>query len=170
MHRPCVCSETFSFVLTGEDGSRWFCYCRKILVSAVKLNICAWIMDSRARVFVCVMAAHHLLTQHLWGHVNHKPYHFWIDDRAHKEFVHFPSLLPHRETIRTLFKTPHFFIKFVWIWMFTVNFCCIFLIYFVSCLWHMTLCLYSSPVGRGRGFLRCTVLSASWAVSTCLRR
>ncbi|XP_064876816.1 DENN domain-containing protein 2C isoform X3 [Oncorhynchus nerka] len=24
-------SETFSFVLTGEDGSRWFCYCRKIL-------------------------------------------------------------------------------------------------------------------------------------------
>lgn len=27
-------SETFSFVLTGEDGSRWFCYCRKILVSA----------------------------------------------------------------------------------------------------------------------------------------
>lgn len=29
----CVDSETFSFVLTGEDGSRWFCYCRKILVS-----------------------------------------------------------------------------------------------------------------------------------------
>lgn len=29
-----VYSETFSFVLTGEDGSRWFCYCRKILVSA----------------------------------------------------------------------------------------------------------------------------------------
>ncbi|XP_033484013.2 DENN domain-containing protein 2C isoform X1 [Epinephelus lanceolatus] len=27
-HMP---SETFSFVLTGEDGSRWFCYCRKIL-------------------------------------------------------------------------------------------------------------------------------------------
>ncbi|XP_019718696.1 DENN domain-containing protein 2C [Hippocampus comes] len=27
-HTP---SETFSFVLTGEDGSRWFCYCRKIL-------------------------------------------------------------------------------------------------------------------------------------------
>ncbi|KAJ0036621.1 hypothetical protein NQD34_005298 [Periophthalmus magnuspinnatus] len=26
-------SETFSFVLTGEDGSRWFCYCRKILPS-----------------------------------------------------------------------------------------------------------------------------------------
>uniref|UniRef100_A0A8C7HJI2 DENN domain containing 2C n=1 Tax=Oncorhynchus kisutch TaxID=8019 RepID=A0A8C7HJI2_ONCKI len=25
-------SETFSFVLTGEDGSRWFCYCRKILI------------------------------------------------------------------------------------------------------------------------------------------
>ncbi|XP_010793470.1 DENN domain-containing protein 2C isoform X2 [Notothenia coriiceps] len=24
-------SETFSFVLTSEDGSRWFCYCRKIL-------------------------------------------------------------------------------------------------------------------------------------------
>uniref|UniRef100_A0A8C7YC51 DENN/MADD domain containing 2C n=1 Tax=Oryzias sinensis TaxID=183150 RepID=A0A8C7YC51_9TELE len=24
-------SETFSFVLTGEDGSRWFGYCRKIL-------------------------------------------------------------------------------------------------------------------------------------------
>ncbi|XP_070824524.1 DENN domain-containing protein 2C isoform X2 [Chaetodon trifascialis] len=29
-HMP---SETFSFVLTGEDGSRWFCYCRKILPS-----------------------------------------------------------------------------------------------------------------------------------------
>ncbi|XP_077575120.1 DENN domain-containing protein 2C isoform X1 [Stigmatopora nigra] len=29
-HTP---SETFSFVLTGEDGSRWFCYCRKILPS-----------------------------------------------------------------------------------------------------------------------------------------
>ncbi|KAE8293151.1 DENN domain-containing protein 2C [Larimichthys crocea] len=29
-HAP---SETFSFVLTGEDGSRWFCYCRKILPS-----------------------------------------------------------------------------------------------------------------------------------------
>ncbi|XP_034029237.1 DENN domain-containing protein 2C [Thalassophryne amazonica] len=28
-----VPSETFSFVLTGEDGSRWFCYCRKILPS-----------------------------------------------------------------------------------------------------------------------------------------
>nr|XP_057940049.1 DENN domain-containing protein 2C isoform X2 [Doryrhamphus excisus] len=28
VHAP---SETFSFVLTGEDGSRWFCYCRKIL-------------------------------------------------------------------------------------------------------------------------------------------
>ncbi|KAF0036736.1 hypothetical protein F2P81_012048 [Scophthalmus maximus] len=28
-HMP---SETFSFVLTGEDGSRWFCYCRKILI------------------------------------------------------------------------------------------------------------------------------------------
>lgn len=28
-----VQSETFSFVLTGEDGSRWFCYCRKILPS-----------------------------------------------------------------------------------------------------------------------------------------
>ncbi|XP_068452962.1 DENN domain-containing protein 2C isoform X2 [Clinocottus analis] len=27
-HMP---SETFSFVLTGEDGSRWFCYCCKIL-------------------------------------------------------------------------------------------------------------------------------------------
>ncbi|KAJ8257737.1 hypothetical protein GJAV_G00189130 [Gymnothorax javanicus] len=26
-------SETFSFVLTGEDGSRWFGYCRKILPS-----------------------------------------------------------------------------------------------------------------------------------------
>ncbi|XP_026865792.2 DENN domain-containing protein 2C [Electrophorus electricus] len=26
-----VNSETFSFVLTGEDGSRWFGYCRKIL-------------------------------------------------------------------------------------------------------------------------------------------
>ncbi|CDQ74281.1 unnamed protein product [Oncorhynchus mykiss] len=26
-------SETFPFVLTGEDGSRCFCYCRKILVS-----------------------------------------------------------------------------------------------------------------------------------------
>uniref|UniRef100_A0AAY5L7U0 UDENN domain-containing protein n=1 Tax=Esox lucius TaxID=8010 RepID=A0AAY5L7U0_ESOLU len=26
-------SETFSFVLTGEDGSRWFCYCRKIMPS-----------------------------------------------------------------------------------------------------------------------------------------
>lgn len=26
-------SETFSFVLTGEDGSRWFGYCRKLLVS-----------------------------------------------------------------------------------------------------------------------------------------
>ncbi|KAF2982357.1 hypothetical protein EK904_005401 [Melospiza melodia maxima] len=24
-------SETFSFVLTGEDGSRWFGYCRKLL-------------------------------------------------------------------------------------------------------------------------------------------
>uniref|UniRef100_A0A3Q2FCG2 DENN/MADD domain containing 2C n=1 Tax=Cyprinodon variegatus TaxID=28743 RepID=A0A3Q2FCG2_CYPVA len=29
-HTP---SETFSFVLTGEDGSRWFCYCRRILPS-----------------------------------------------------------------------------------------------------------------------------------------
>ncbi|KAM7410902.1 hypothetical protein PAMA_021055 [Pampus argenteus] len=29
-HMP---SETFSFVLTGEDGSRWFCYCCKILPS-----------------------------------------------------------------------------------------------------------------------------------------
>ncbi|XP_026189379.1 DENN domain-containing protein 2C isoform X3 [Mastacembelus armatus] len=29
-HMP---SETFSFVLTSEDGSRWFCYCRKILPS-----------------------------------------------------------------------------------------------------------------------------------------
>ncbi|MEQ2196361.1 hypothetical protein XENOCAPTIV_020329 [Xenoophorus captivus] len=27
-----IYSETFSFVLTGEDGSRWFCYCRKILI------------------------------------------------------------------------------------------------------------------------------------------
>lgn len=26
-------SETFSFVLTGEDGSRWFGYCKKLLVS-----------------------------------------------------------------------------------------------------------------------------------------
>ncbi|XP_024149474.1 DENN domain-containing protein 2C [Oryzias melastigma] len=26
-----ISSETFSFVLTGEDGSRWFGYCRKIL-------------------------------------------------------------------------------------------------------------------------------------------
>ncbi|KAL1021124.1 hypothetical protein UPYG_G00009120 [Umbra pygmaea] len=26
-------SETFSFVLTGEDGSRWFCYCRKLVPS-----------------------------------------------------------------------------------------------------------------------------------------
>ncbi|XP_053281028.1 DENN domain-containing protein 2C isoform X1 [Pleuronectes platessa] len=33
--KPCahMPSETFSFVLTGEDGSRWFCYCRKILPS-----------------------------------------------------------------------------------------------------------------------------------------
>ncbi|XP_023687100.2 DENN domain-containing protein 2C isoform X1 [Paramormyrops kingsleyae] len=33
--RPCgeLPSETFSFVLTGEDGSRWFGYCRKILPS-----------------------------------------------------------------------------------------------------------------------------------------
>nr|XP_020468235.1 DENN domain-containing protein 2C [Monopterus albus]XP_020468236.1 DENN domain-containing protein 2C [Monopterus albus] len=29
-HMP---SETFSFVLTGEDGSRWFCYCCRILPS-----------------------------------------------------------------------------------------------------------------------------------------
>uniref|UniRef100_W5MWR8 DENN domain containing 2C n=1 Tax=Lepisosteus oculatus TaxID=7918 RepID=W5MWR8_LEPOC len=28
-----ITSETFSFVLTGEDGSRWFGYCRKILPS-----------------------------------------------------------------------------------------------------------------------------------------
>lgn len=27
------CSETFSFVLTGEDGSRRFGYCRRLLVS-----------------------------------------------------------------------------------------------------------------------------------------
>lgn len=27
-------SETFSFVLTGEDGSRWFGYCKKLLVSS----------------------------------------------------------------------------------------------------------------------------------------
>lgn len=26
------CSETFSFVLTGEDGSRRFGYCRRLLV------------------------------------------------------------------------------------------------------------------------------------------
>lgn len=26
-------SETFSFVLTGEDGSRWFGYCKKLVVS-----------------------------------------------------------------------------------------------------------------------------------------
>ncbi|XP_069383198.1 DENN domain-containing protein 2C isoform X2 [Paralichthys olivaceus] len=33
--KPCahMPSETFSFVLTGEDGSRWFCYCCKILPS-----------------------------------------------------------------------------------------------------------------------------------------
>lgn len=29
-----IYSETFSFVLTGEDGTRWFGYCRKILVSS----------------------------------------------------------------------------------------------------------------------------------------
>lgn len=28
-----ISSETFSFVLTGEDGSRWFGYCKKLLVS-----------------------------------------------------------------------------------------------------------------------------------------
>lgn len=27
------CSETFSFMLTGEDGSRRFGYCRRLLVS-----------------------------------------------------------------------------------------------------------------------------------------
>lgn len=59
-----VYSETFSFVLTGEDGSRWFCYCRKILVSADggdrdrKPNLClvfllfAFMFNSLAKHFL----------------------------------------------------------------------------------------------------------------------
>lgn len=33
-------SETFSFVLTGEDGSRRFGYCRRLLVSNTLLLVC----------------------------------------------------------------------------------------------------------------------------------
>ncbi|XP_039605323.1 DENN domain-containing protein 2C isoform X1 [Polypterus senegalus] len=38
---PCteLISETFSFVLTGEDGSRWFGYCRKILPSGKGMRL-----------------------------------------------------------------------------------------------------------------------------------
>nr|XP_040145025.1 DENN domain-containing protein 2C [Ictidomys tridecemlineatus] len=37
-------SETFSFVLTGEDGSRWFGYCKKLLVST-RFVLVSWILD-----------------------------------------------------------------------------------------------------------------------------
>lgn len=32
-------SETFSFVLTGEDGSRRFGYCRRLLVGLKKVSV-----------------------------------------------------------------------------------------------------------------------------------
>uniref|UniRef100_A0A4W6C9K1 DENN/MADD domain containing 2C n=1 Tax=Lates calcarifer TaxID=8187 RepID=A0A4W6C9K1_LATCA len=49
-HMP---SETFSFVLTGEDGSRWFCYCRKILVSVDELTFASESL-TQALVYLCV--------------------------------------------------------------------------------------------------------------------
>lgn len=48
-----VYSETFSFVLTGEDGSRWFCYCRKILVSFLTTLTTQLLAFALKRVFMC---------------------------------------------------------------------------------------------------------------------
>ncbi len=113
----CVSSETFSFVLTGEDGSRWFCYCRKILVS---VEVFTFVSESlTAYVCACVMTWQPTMcllniSEEMWISTceSQTINHFWINDREQEEFHNFPLSFASQGELFNLFKMlfkTHFF-------------------------------------------------------------
>lgn len=78
----CLHSETFSFVLTGEDGSRWFCYCRKILVSVSntktresnELRLCLRVSaePTVGCSLMCLSGSESQSRKHFWNNDNSK--------------------------------------------------------------------------------------------------
>lgn len=102
----CIHSETFSFVLTGEDGSRWFCYCRKILVSVdvfaseslagVLMCLCVWWNGRQPCAYSTSLRTSTCESQT----INH----LWINDRDQEEFHHFSLSFASQGVLAFFFK------------------------------------------------------------------